>query len=63
MTHEEILVAQEAKRKYQREYMKRWRKENHERVKETNLKYWLRRAEREAKEADKQKEVQDHAEQ
>ena len=61
MTNEEILVAQEAKRKYQREYMKRWRMENPERVKENNLRYWLRRAVREAEETDKQEE-QDHAE-
>lgn len=62
MTEEEILVATEAKRKYQRAYMKKWREQNPERVKENNLKYWLRRAAREAKEADKQKEAPGHAE-
>lgn len=62
LTEEEILTATEAKRKYQRDYMKKWREKNRERVKEANLKYWLRRAVREAKEADEQKEVQDHAE-
>lgn len=62
MTNKDFIAAQEAKRKYQREYMRRWRKANPERVKESNLNYWLRRSEREAKEAAKQKEVQDHGE-
>ena len=60
MTEKERLAAIEAKRRYQRAYMKRWRKENPERVRENNLKYWLRRSEREAKEIAKQEEVQDH---
>lgn len=63
MTEKERLLAIEAKRKYQRAYMKKWREQNPERVKENNLRYWLRRAAREAKESelDKQKEASGHA--
>ena len=44
MTRDEISAAQEAKRKYQREYMRRWRKKNRDKVREANLRYWLRKS-------------------
>lgn len=53
MTEEQIKQAQEAKRRYAR----KWRAKNKDRVREANLRYWAKRADREAKEATKQKEV------
>lgn len=58
MDEKEKLMALEAKRRYARE----WRAKNKDRVREANLRYWAKRADREAKEAAKQKEDQDHAE-
>lgn len=40
-------AAKEAQRKYKREYMRKWRAENKEKVAANNRKYWERRAERE----------------
>jgi len=37
-------AAKEAKRKYQREYARKWRKENPEKVKESHQKYWEKKA-------------------
>lgn len=51
MTRDEISAAQEAKRKYQREYMRRWRKKNRDKVREANLRYWLRKSQCEATES------------
>ncbi len=50
----------EKAREAQRAYAKQWRAKNKERVRENNLRYWARRAEREAaaQETEDQKEVQ-----
>lgn len=42
--------AAEAARAIQREYMRRWRKENPEKVRAINRNYWIRRAMRELEE-------------
>lgn len=55
MTKDEITTAKNSKREYQRTYMKQWRKANPDKVRETNLRYWLRRAEREAAEREREK--------
>lgn len=41
-------VDMEKARQAQRAYAKRWRAKNKEKIRETNLRYWARRAEREA---------------
>lgn len=44
MTPDEIKAAIE----YRREYQRRYRREHPERVRESQLRYWLRKAQREA---------------
>ena len=56
MTKDEIATAKAAKARYQREYMRRRRQENPEAAREADLRYCLRRAEREAA-AQEQEEV------
>ena len=60
MTDLEIKQAKAAKSAYQREYMRRWRSENKDKVREANLRYWLRRAEREAAEQTEQKKGEEN---
>ena len=62
MTEKEIQQAKAAKSAYQREYMRRWRSENKEKVREANLRYWLKRAEREAAEQTEQKKEGEQSE-
>ena len=48
----------EKAREAQRAYARKWRAKNKDRIRETNLRYWARRAEREAAEQEKEeKEV------
>ena len=47
-------------REAQRAYARKWRAKNKERVRENNLRYWARRAEREAAEAAEQEENHEH---
>lgn len=42
-------AALEARRRYNREYARKWRREHPERAKEIQARYWTRRAEREMK--------------
>ena len=44
----------EKAREAQRAYARKWRAKNKDRIRETNLRYWARRAEREAAEQEKQ---------
>lgn len=44
----------DAVRKAQRAYARRWRAMNKDRVRKNNLRYWARRAEREAQELHKE---------
>ena len=54
MTKDEIATAKAAKARYQREYMRRRRQKNPEAAREAELRYWLRRALREAAEAEQE---------
>ena len=51
-------MAKKAKADYQKTYMKKWRAKNPDKVRENNLRYWARRAEREAAAQKEQEEVQ-----
>lgn len=51
-------VDMEKAREAQRAYAKQWRAKNKDRVRENNLRYWARRAEREAAAQKEQEEVQ-----
>ena len=48
MTEQEREIARIAKRAYYRDYMRRWRAENPEKARKARLRYWVRRAQREA---------------
>ena len=60
MTEQELLMAKKAKADYQKTYMKKWRAKNPDKVRENNLRYWARRAEREAAIQKEQGEVQNN---
>lgn len=57
MTDQELKKAKAAKAKYMKEYARRRRLENPDAAREADLRYWLRRAEREAAEQGNGKEV------
>ena len=61
MTEQEIEKAKAAKARYLREYARRRRRENPEAAREADLRYWLKRAEREAAEQEKKEEVEQDA--
>ena len=59
MNNVDIEKAREA----QRAYARAWRAKNKDRVRENNLRYWAKRAEREAAEAAKQERIGEQNEQ
>ena len=44
ISHEEIIEIIEARRKYQREYHKKWRAENPDKVKAINARFYAKQA-------------------
>lgn len=53
------MDANERARQSRNEYQRRWRAANRDKVREANVRYWLRRAEREAIKAEQKEEPHD----